>query len=119
MLQKIEVDLATKSAKAVRIISGSEPFGLGHYPGNPIYPGVLSVEHILTLAETLVAKIFERRCRVDGIKRVQFLDMAGPGDVLTVEATITKEAEDGCLIKGSISNGERVTARGTVHIKFE
>jgi 3-hydroxymyristoyl/3-hydroxydecanoyl-(acyl carrier protein) dehydratase len=119
MLQRIEVDLATKTARAVKIVSGSEPFALGHYAGNPIYPGVLSVEHIMALAEALVSKVHEKRCRVDAIKRVQFTGMAGPGDVLTVEASITKEDDGGCLIKGSIASGDRVTARGTLHVVFE
>jgi 3-hydroxymyristoyl/3-hydroxydecanoyl-(acyl carrier protein) dehydratase len=109
-----EIQLEDDRATGVKYVSGSEPFVLGHYPGNPLFPGVLSVELILEVAAFLVRQRFGGSVQPAGLKKVQFLDLARPGDVLHVEAQLKERTADGCVVLGVVSADDRVKARATV-----
>jgi 3-hydroxymyristoyl/3-hydroxydecanoyl-(acyl carrier protein) dehydratase len=109
-----EIRLEESRAIGVKYVSGSEPFVLGHYPGNPLFPGVLSVELILEVASFLVGRRLGAAYQAGGLKKVQFLDLARPGDVLQVEAQVKELTADGCVVSGIVSADGRVKARATV-----
>jgi 3-hydroxymyristoyl/3-hydroxydecanoyl-(acyl carrier protein) dehydratase len=109
-----EIQLEDGRVIGVKYVSGSEPFVLGHYPGNPLFPGVLSVELILEVAAFLVRQRFGESFRPAGLRKVQFLDLARPGDVLQVEAQVKELTGEGCVVTGVVSADDHVKARATV-----
>ena len=57
----------------------------GHFPGQPILPGVLLLERVMSLAQTSLARLLGE-CTVYNVK---FLAAVVPGDALDVQLTPT------------------------------
>jgi 3-hydroxyacyl-[acyl-carrier-protein] dehydratase len=74
-------------------VKGDEPFLRGHFPGEPIFPGVLLVEGGAQLAGT-VAQCDPAIPPLSGLKltaisKMKILGSARPGEVVRFEALIT------------------------------
>ena len=83
------VDIVPKvSGIGIKCISMNEAFFQGHFPGNPIMPGVLMLE---AMAQTciMIYKPFLEEDRVlfvfSGIDKVKFRRKVLPGDVLHID----------------------------------
>jgi 3-hydroxyacyl-[acyl-carrier-protein] dehydratase len=87
------VDSATADRIVARkLVSANEPFFEGHFPGNPIMPGVLIVEALAQAGALLVAPQigFDPSRQVIyfmAIDKVRFRKPVVPGDVLLLEVT--------------------------------
>jgi 3-hydroxyacyl-[acyl-carrier-protein] dehydratase len=74
-------------------VHGDEPFLSGHFPGEPIFPGVLLVEAVAQLAG-VVAQSDPKIPPLTGLKltalrNVKILGTARPGETILLEAKIT------------------------------
>lgn len=77
-----------KRAKGVKNITFNEPFFQGHFPGNPIMPGVIMVEALAQVAGVCCMELEENRGKLGvfvGIDNCKFRRQVVPGDVLTLE----------------------------------
>src|SRR2546427_13135745 len=82
-----------KSGSGEFTVRGEEPFLRGHFPGQPLFPGVLLVEAAAQLAGT-IAQSDPQILPLPGLKltalrSIKILGTAKPGEVLHVEARIT------------------------------
>ena len=98
-----------KSGTGEYRVRGDEPFLPGHFPGQPMMPGVLLVEAAAQLAG-IVAQSDPNLAPLPGLKlaalrNVKILGTARPGDVLRLEARMSGRL--GMLIQA--------TATGTVN----
>lgn len=83
---------AGKSGSGEYTVRGDEPFLRGHFPGQPIFPGVLLVEAAAQLAGT-VAQSDPHIAPLAGLKLtamrgIKILGTARPGEVIRLEAKI-------------------------------
>jgi 3-hydroxyacyl-[acyl-carrier-protein] dehydratase len=72
-------------------LTGDEDFFVGHFPGNPVLPGVLMVESLAQLAAAVVLADERYRDRLPlfgGIDRARFRRQVVPGDTLDLEVSI-------------------------------
>jgi 3-hydroxyacyl-[acyl-carrier-protein] dehydratase len=74
-------------------VRGDEPFLRGHFPGEPVFPGVLLVEAAAQLAG-VVAQSDPKIPPLAGLKltalrNVKILGTARPGEIIQLEARIT------------------------------
>ena len=81
----------SKRCVGVKNVSHNEPHFQGHYPNNPIMPGVLILEamgQIAALAMLLDEKYKSLVPILAGIEKAKFRKPVYPGDQLIIEATI-------------------------------
>lgn len=83
-----------KSIDGYKNVSVNEPFFNGHFPGNPVMPGVLIVEAIAQLAGILAFLTLGHRPSdgyiyyLAGTERTRFKRLVTPGDRLDMHATL-------------------------------
>src|SRR5688572_9069538 len=81
-----------KSGVGEYTVRGDEPFLRGHFPGHPLFPGVLLVEAAAQLAGTIAQSDPQippmTGLKLTALRAVKILGTAKPGDVIRVEARI-------------------------------
>ena len=99
-------------------ISGKEPFLKGHFPGNPLWPGVMMIEAIAQLgglvAQSDPAHAALDDLRLTAVKNAKILGSTPPGAVLKIRASVEGRLDKILQIKGSVSTGGSMIAEATV-----
>ena len=94
----------------------NEPHFQGHFPGNPIMPGVLTIEALAQTGAVAILSMPENKGKnalFGGVDKLRFKRQVIPGDVLKLEVKIIKR-------KGPIGVGEAIaTVNGEVAVKGE
>ena len=104
------------SIVAQKSITRDEPCLEGHFPGNPIMPGVLIIE---ALAQTGLICLFDLKL-IDpdgdffftGIEQVKFRRPVVPGDLLQLRAKLLKNKRAIWKFEGRAFVGEQIAAEG-------
>ncbi|RUO55833.1 MULTISPECIES: 3-hydroxyacyl-ACP dehydratase FabZ [Pseudidiomarina] len=97
---------AEKHIHAVKNISINENLFNGHFPGNPIFPGVLILEALAQAAGLLGFKITESKPGANdlylfaGIDNARFKRQVIPGDQLDLHVSFEKERRGIWVFKG-------------------
>ena len=116
MIDRVEEYIPGESAIAYKNVCINEPFFQGHFPGNPIMPGVLIVEAMAQTGAVAVLSLEENKGKnalFGGIDKLKIKKQVVPGDVLKVELKIIKR-------KGPIGVGEAIaTVDGKLAAKGE
>ena len=100
------------SLTAVRLLRDDEAHFVGHYPGNPIMPGVLLCEAAFQAGAILLVKreggaIGNRTPVLTRISDARFKNIARPGDALTIRVTWKEAHGRFHFLHGLITSGER------------
>ena len=97
-------------------VRGDEFFLDGHFPGNPVMPGVLILEALAQTGAVAILSLPENRGKTAyfaGIDKAKFKQMVRPGDTLELETTIIRS-------KGPVGVGEAIaTVNGKLAAKAE
>ena len=96
MIDRVEEYIQGESAIAYKNVCINEPFFQGHFPGNPIMPGVLIVEAMAQTGAVAVLSLEENKGKnalFGGIDKLKFKKQVVPGDVLKLEVKIIKRKE--------------------------
>lgn len=116
MIDRVEEYVPGESAIAYKNVCINENYFQGHFPNEPIMPGVLIVE---ALAQTGAVAILSKEdnkgknALFGGIDKLRFKRQVVPGDVLKLEVKIIKQ-------KGPIGVGEALaTVNGEIAVKGE
>ncbi len=107
----IEID--RKHAVAVKNVTVNEPFFQGHFPQEPVMPGVLQVEAMAQTAGVLVLNFLEEPEKYSTyflkIDNVKFRQKVVPGNTLLLYVQLMTEIRRGCaVVKGYAFVGEKV-----------
>ncbi len=85
---------------SIKNVTINEPFFQGHFPGNPIMPGVLILEAMAQTGGIMMLNgndnIKESVVYFMGIDKARFRKPVIPGDTLVIEATITNKRRNVC-----------------------
>ena len=107
------VELAEMSLTAIKNVTINEPFFQGHYPGNPVMPGVLQIEAMAQAAGILLI----RRTTTEGktalfmsCDKVKWRKPVRPGDQLNIAVKITKVRGSIACAEGECSVGGQVVS---------
>lgn len=114
MIDEVEDYVPGESAIAYKYVDESEYYFKGHFPGNPIMPGVLITESLAQTGAVAILSMEENKGRnalFGGIDKMKFKRQVVPGDRLKLEVKIIKK-------KGPIGLGEALaTVDGKVVAK--
>ena len=83
----------------------------GHFPGDPIAPGVLLLEAMVETGCALVTGVPADRLYLAGVRDVVFQSPARPGDVLSLRVKRRRGGDGACEFLASILCNERRVAR--------
>jgi 3-hydroxyacyl-[acyl-carrier-protein] dehydratase len=82
-----------KSGEGEYKVRGDEAFLCGHFPGEPIFPGVLLVEAAAQLAGVVAQSDPKipplKNLKLTALRNVKILGTAKPGETILLEAKIT------------------------------
>ncbi len=103
-------------ALAKKCVSYNEPFFQGHFPGEPVMPGVLIVEALAQTGAVAILSLPENKGKTAyfaAINSAKFKKKVIPGDVLMLETEIIK-------VKGPMGIGKATaTVDGKVAVQAE
>ena len=97
MVDKVFVEEGTKKAVGIKNVTMNEPFFQGHFPENPVMPGVLIIEAmaqaggILAFA-SLPQDMHGMLVYFMAIDKVKFRRPVVPGDQLVLDVTFLKKS---------------------------
>lgn len=92
----------------------------GHYPDNPIVPGVLLSESIFQSGALLMSLISDAQGQQQGSSAVPVLTriggakykrFAGPGDVLTIKVEVLESIASATIFKGKLYNAGKLAVQ--------
>lgn len=103
-------------AVAKKCVSYNEPFFQGHFPGEPVMPGVLIIEALAQTGAVAILSLPENKGKTAyfaAINSAKFKKKVIPGDVLMLETEIIK-------VKGPMGIGKATaTVDGKVAVQAE
>lgn len=107
------IELDRKHAVAVKNVTVNEPFFIGHFPQEPVMPGVLQVEAMAQAAGVLVLNFLEDPEKYSTyflkIDNVKFRQKVVPGNTLLLHVSLMTEIRRGCaVVKGYAFVGEKI-----------
>ena len=100
-----------ESVVAQKNVSINEQIFQGHFPGNPIFPGVLQIEAMAQAGAIALLSMPDfkgKTAYLGGIKKAKFRHMVRPGDVLRIEVTLERLFDHAGLGKGIIYVGDNM-----------
>ena len=78
----------------------------GHFPGNPVVPGVCMVQ----MLKEILKHIFNKEFTMKEASQLKFLALLNPNEVkaLVVEFSVLKDDNDGMVVSGTFQKAELV-----------
>jgi 3-hydroxyacyl-[acyl-carrier-protein] dehydratase len=102
-----------ESSEGEYTVRGNEPFLRGHFPGEPLFPGVLLVEAAAQLAGVVAQSDPEipplKNLKLTALRNVKILGTARPGETIQFETRVTGRL--GALVQAQATasvNGQTV-----------
>lgn len=107
LIDKITECVPGKYAKGYKNLTFNEPFFQGHFPNNPVMPGVLQLEAMAQMGAGIIMTLPQFKGKLvvyAGIDKARFKSIVRPGDKLDINVELIK-------IKGPI-----IKAHGSAYV---
>lgn len=94
LVDRIEDGEPGKWARGRKCVTANEMHFCGHFPGQPIMPGVLILEALAQVGAVAILTVPENKGKLalfGGIKNARFRKQVLPGDVLELECTLIRQ----------------------------
>ncbi len=105
LIDRAEGFVANQSLVGVKCVTINEPFFQGHFPGNPVMPGVLIIEALAQTGGLLMSKSWDvdpegKIILFMSVDACRFRQPVRPGDVLKAEVTVLRARGDVVKFRG-------------------
>jgi 3-hydroxyacyl-[acyl-carrier-protein] dehydratase len=102
----------------IKQVTINEPFFQGHFPGEPVMPGVLQIEALAQVGAILALREFEDRDNripfFSGIEKARFRRPVVPGDTLVLEVTALRIGTRVQKMRGEAKVDGKITAEAEI-----
>lgn len=111
---------AGKFIRAIKNVTANEPFFQGHFPGNPVMPGVLVIESmaqaagLLTMLSDAARQDGSQLVLFAGIDKARFKRQVIPGDTLLLEAELERSVRNVGRFRTRASVGRQLVCEATL-----
>lgn len=111
--------LDDETVAGIKNVSMNEPFFQGHFPGNPVMPGVLQIEAVAQIGGILAMNTLDDPenywTYFLGIENFKFRKMVIPGDTLIIRCDLLAPIRRGFVkMKGTAYVGNNLVCEGTM-----
>ena len=107
-----------REATAIYRVRGDEAFLEGHFPGNPMMPGVILIEAVAQLGGVVIQTDPEHPAmsdlRLTGVRAAKILGAAVPGNVLEIRAKVEGRLGGLVQIEGDVRGPDGILATAKV-----
>lgn len=79
----------------------------GHFPGNPMLPGIFQIEMVKYAME----KIFNTCLRIKSVKKTKFSNLIHPGETVSLDISLNKEENNRFTVKAVLRTGDTVAGK--------
>jgi 3-hydroxyacyl-[acyl-carrier-protein] dehydratase len=119
-LERVEEVEREKKIRTVKWVTANEFYLAGHFPGEPIVPGVLTLEGMIQSALILVGESFSRgkiSASLHRVDRVRFKRAIVPGDRVEFLVSLSGKDGDFWTFRGKTQVGEETAAEATLILR--
>jgi 3-hydroxyacyl-[acyl-carrier-protein] dehydratase len=115
LIDRAEDYRAHKSIVGIKCVTMNEPYFLGHFPGNPVMPGVLIVEALaqtgaVLMSKSLNADVEGKTIMFMSLDNVRFRAPVRPGDVLRMTVDVVRARDVVFKFRGQAFVGDKLAA---------
>jgi 3-hydroxyacyl-[acyl-carrier-protein] dehydratase len=112
-----------KTGSGIYTVRGTEDFLRGHFPGQPLFPGVLLVEAIAQLAGVIAQSDPQipplKNLKLTAIRAAKILGTAKPGEIIELRAEVVGRMANLIQAKGSASVGGKALMLSEITLSGE
>lgn len=115
LVDRITELVAGEKAVGIKHVYADEPYFQGHFPGEPVMPGVLIVEALAQVGAVALLSKEDNRGKLAlfrGIDNFKFRGVVRPGSTLQLEVTLTALRGVAGRGRARASSGGKVVASG-------
>lgn len=117
------IELSKDTVVGIKNVTVNEPFFQGHFPGNPVMPGVLQLEAFAQTGGILLLQEVDDPANYDTyflmIDRVKFKNVVRPGDTLILKLSLLSPIRRGiCEMQGIAYVGDKVASEAKLVAKI-
>jgi 3-hydroxyacyl-[acyl-carrier-protein] dehydratase len=117
LVDRVTASDGVKTIQGYKNVTGNEDFFQGHFPGNPVMPGVLVIEALAQLGAALLMQRFVGKqvyAYFAGIEKVRFKRQVVPGDRLDLDVLVTRDRGMFAVIDGKAAVDGQVACEATL-----
>ncbi len=110
-----------ESIVGIKNISYSDPVLQGHFPGNPVMPGVLQIE-AMAQTSAVYGRLTEPEttsCLLTEVRSARFRRTVVPGDVMTLELTLQNRRKNFFWFNGRVLVADQVAGQVEFSAKLD
>ena len=114
LIDRVEEIVEGESVTAIKNVTYNEPFFAGHFPNEPVMPGVLILEALAQTGAVAILSLPENKGKIayfGAVDKCRFKGKVIPGDRLCLETRIIRKKGPMGIGEATASVGGKIVAR--------